>query len=275
MRTPEVVCQTARPRRERRIRRVLRVLACTGCLACGGRSALDDYPRGSATTVPTAAAPPDESVPPPSPASGVDADAPSAVDASQADATADAPWTPADAGSVDADGGDGTSPSDPTLPSTAACLTGGNVLWVDGEPGSWWLGGTQTDSVGTQWSGGVGCCQSQIDDVTMWVDLPGGGSTSWSFGLQVQQPMMAGETYSNAPNPPAGAFPVPSYGLLISYPVVTHKCEAVGTFRIDAISADLTVGAGGGPLETLTAAFSVVCGSGVLRGCMHYDSQNP
>ena len=102
---------------------------------------------------------------------------PSSVDASSS--TADA-MMPSDAAE---DQSDGPSAVDGGLPSTAACLTGGNVLWVEGEPNSLWLAGAQTDAKGSAWTTQAESDYAMYDGVYISVTLPGStlGTPWWGF----------------------------------------------------------------------------------------------
>lgn len=157
------------------------------------------------------------------------------------------------------------------LPSTAPCLTGGNVLYVNGGSGSFWFAGTQTDSTGSTWAVSAQNYTAKYDGALIEVHLPGSQSTDpwWYIGFDTSnfsQAVQLGTVYTNAApySATAGAA-----GLTIGY-AQTCGSSGVGTFRIDQLVAQ-----GDASEDTLiafTAAFSATCaGNPVpLQGCVHY-----
>jgi hypothetical protein len=171
----------------------------------------------------------------------------------------------------------------PDLPSTAACLAGGNVLWLEGDPDSWWgFAGTQTFSTGTFWLGYADNIYAKYDGTTVSIGVPGsvpGGEWQFAFstwsvaGISVPGPLQTGVVYSVTPSNYAEDLTI--------YSPTAQGCGIGGAFRLDAFSAQS--GLGGDTedtLLTLTATFSASCPhaegkTGILRGCLHYDSTNP
>jgi hypothetical protein len=171
------------------------------------------------------------------------------------------------------------------LPSPAACLTGGNVLWVDGDVGSWWLDGTQTVSSKSVWLGYADSFYATFGEVTLSI-LGSPGVADWDVSFN---------TWTASSTAP-GAITATPLQVGIVYPVrysnftqqiaitgPTGLCNPVeGAFRLDEFTAqnDPNVAAAEQPLLTLTAVFYVSCEnspvpSAVLRGCVHFDASNP
>jgi hypothetical protein len=220
-------------------------------------------------------------------ADGADASGPmGAVDASARDAepSADAATSFPDANatdaSIDSPSGDAAIYLDDAgLPSSAACLTGGNVLWVDGDPDSWWFVGQETITSSGGWGSQADNYYATYDGVIVEAALTANPTPDrWYFQLNTWgtgKPMVAGTTYSNAPNPPAGTAAIPSDDFVIGYGWTCGM--VVGTFRIEEFTAAPgDSGANSNQLLSFTAVFSAVCDRvnpthlGVLRGCIHY-----
>ena len=154
--------------------------------------------------------------------------------------------------------------------STAPCLTGGNVLYVNGGSGSFWLTGAQTDSTGSTWAVSAQNYTAKYDGALVEVHLPGSQSSDpwWYIAFDTSnfsQAVQLGTVYTGAApfSATAGAA-----GLTIGY---AQTCgTGVGSFRIDQLVA--TGDASEDTLVELTAAFSATCeaNSVPLRGCIHY-----
>ena len=200
-----------------------------------------------------------------------DASAGSIPDAgSPRDATReDASGGPVDAaGPIDAPGDvvEGNEASD-GLPSTAPCLTGGHVLSVEGDPGSFFFTGTQTDAVGSSWAVEAEEYYALFDGALIEVAPPpsaDAGGAGWFLDFNTWNAMtrlQTGVVYDVATVSTAGSF---GYG---------RTCTAAtGTFRVDDFEApDARIG-GVSMLLGFTAAFAIECDGypGVLRGCVHF-----
>jgi hypothetical protein len=189
-----------------------------------------------------------------------------------------------DAGFEEAAEADGP-PTEASLPSTAPCLTGGNVLWLQADPASFWYAGAETLSDAAVWSSleeanayyfvwdGV-YVQTMADDA--------GPGEYWTLQLNtwgLHAPLETGVVYDMAQGG----------GDLIGY---MRSCGPTtglrGQFRVDAFAAttldggsvdgDGGVPGGIGRLVTFTAAFWARCNNtadpgplGVLQGCVHYQ----
>jgi hypothetical protein len=199
----------------------------------------------------------------PADASGGQADGTAASDGSPSvDATSpgdDATATDA-AASDDPQEADGVG--DMGLPSTAPCLTGGHVLWVQGDPGNVLFSGTQTYAAGTSWLVEAEAYYATYDGAYVVVGLPGGGGWYFSFNTWgLKQPMQTGVRYD--------ASDTGSGSELVRY---LRTCMTqTGSFEVEDFSAE--GGEGGiGTLLSITASFSVTCDNspGAVRGCFHY-----
>jgi hypothetical protein len=191
------------------------------------------------------------------------ADASAGTDAALASrdaTTADDAYTWSDGPAVGTDG----------LPSTAECLTGGHVLWVQGDPGCFWFTGTQRYALGSSWFVEAERYYATYDGAYLVVGVPAstqsGGGDGWRLNFNtwnVKQPMRTGVVYDalavTGQNP-------------ASYNMQTCA-SAYGTFRVDEFRAvGGTDTSGIGMLLSFTAAFSLTCkdSTGVLRGCVHF-----
>jgi hypothetical protein len=164
---------------------------------------------------------------------------------------------------------DGPTLGPDDLPSTDVCLTGGHVLWVQGDPGCFWFAGTQNDGVGSYWSVEAEEYYATYDGALLEVKPPASadaGAASWYFNFNtwnMKTPMTTGVVYD--------ALAVTG-GYFVGY---AQTCTtAYGSFRVDefrATGGDAAVG-GVSTLLGFTAAFSVTCDGtpGVLRGCIHF-----
>jgi hypothetical protein len=142
--------------------------------------------------------------------------------------------------------------------SAALCLTGGSVLYLDGDPGAYIFSGMQTTQV-TLWSPING------DADTFWFES---SPADWAIAFssqQLGQPLAVGR-YDNAMRHPFESAGHP--GLDISGNGRGCNMET-GWFEIESIS--------GGPANTgfteLTATFEQHCegGTPALRGCVHFE----
>jgi hypothetical protein len=248
---------------------------------CGGRTSLFD--EGDISVGPIVA-PHDASATDGFDSSPFDpVDAGGLIDTSTPSSDSGAPFDATVPDASDDAGTDSGSESDGALPSTAACLTGGNVLWVDGDPTvwPWWLVGVQTVSVGSTWNVQAENYYATYDGAILEVRLAGSspGDPFWYFEFNTWGtggPMEAGVTYSNSSNPPAGATPIQNGDFSIGY---AATCAILsGTFHVQEFTASPgTEEQGIDNLLTFTATFSAVCEQtevGVLRGCIHYDASN-
>ncbi len=173
---------------------------------------------------------------------------------------------------ADATADDGSAGSDSPaigtndLPSTAECLTGGHVLWVQGDPGCFWFTGTQRDAIGSSWSvEAEDYYAPTYDGALLEVGPPDAGGAGWMFNfntMNVKQPMNTGVVYD-----------VLAVNAMTMVGYVRTCTTAYGNFRVDELRAvGGTDGGGIGMLLSFTAAFSVTCDGypGVLRGCVHF-----
>ena len=177
--------------------------------------------------------------------------------------------TPLDGASEAAQDGEaagGAEASADGLPSTAPCLTGGHVLSVEGDPGSFFFTGTQTDALGSVWAVEAEEYYAVFDGALIEVKPPpsadAGGSWFLDFNTwNAMIPMKTGVVYDIATVSNSTSF---------GY---TRTCSsAAGSFRVDEMEApDASVG-GVSMLLGFTAAFAVTCDGypGVLRGCVHF-----
>jgi hypothetical protein len=152
------------------------------------------------------------------------------------------------------------------LPSTAPCLTGGHVLSVEGDPGSFFFTGTQTDALGSVWAVEAEEYYAVFDGALIEVEPPpsadAGGSWFLDFNTwNAMIPMKTGVVYDIA---------TVSNSISFGY---TRTCSsAAGSFRVDEMEApDASVG-GVSMLLGFTAAFAITCDGypGALRGCVHF-----
>jgi hypothetical protein len=158
------------------------------------------------------------------------------------------------------------------LPSTAPCLVGGNVFWLDSEPGALgWTTGVQTLTSSSGWAVGTYAYVHTYDGVIIEVHPAGSmlGAPFWYLDLDTSQIMQAietGMTYENADPSTPGVFDVP--GLTLGY---AQTCASgIGSFRVDTLSAT-----GDADVDTLlevTVAFAAHCDGwpGIIKGCVHY-----
>lgn len=205
------------------------------------------------------------------------------VDAGAArDASVDAPpqdATTQDVGSEDAAVADGGgAATEAALPSTAPCLTGGNVLWLQANPASFWSTGTEVFSDAAVWPPleEVDAYYFVWDGVYVQATAADAGwGETWTLQLNtwaLQAPLETGVVYPMV------------QGNLIGY---LRTCDATtgltGQFRVDEFEATSFDGGTGsmgtiGKLVTFTAAFWAQCNDttdpgppGVLQGCVHYQ----
>ncbi|MGO8996409.1 MAG: hypothetical protein ACLQVI_24100 [Polyangiaceae bacterium] len=251
-------------------------------LGCGGRSELlEDESLVAAPAGPVVSEPDATTAEVLDSSSPVVLDAGPATDASLPTIDSGVPFDATAADAPEEAAADSGSASDGALPSTAACLTGGNVLWVDGDPDvwPWWFAGTQTVAAGSTWAVQAENYYATYDGAILEVYLPGAspGDPFWYFEFNTWgtgAAMEAGATYSNVSTPPPGARVIPSGDFSIGY---AATCAILsGTFQVEEFTASPgTQEQGIDTLLTFTAAFSAVCEQtelGVLRGCIHYDA---
>ncbi len=155
------------------------------------------------------------------------------------------------------------------LPSTAMCLTGGNVLWVVGGPDNFWFTGTQLDSAGSEWEAeALSYYAAPYDGVIVGLRPAGQPplGTHWTFSFNswpTKTALAVGQTYDSSQFYGGGS---------VSY--LAACSQVIGSFRVDAFSAGPADG-GIGAVTEFTAAFSFGCDgtTGVLSGCVHYASE--
>ena len=146
--------------------------------------------------------------------------------------------------------------------STAACLTGGNVLFLDGDPGAFIHPGIETLTNGT-WGATSTSEYVQID-----MTPAASNESLWTLTFSSQQlgQALAAQVYTGAaryPFEPPGA-----PGLDISGN--GGGCNTLsGSFQIEEVDE-----ADGGTLEGFTATFEQHCEEqdAGLRGCVHYGN---
>ena len=248
---------------------MLLMAACDGLIAPSGKSITDGGSASdSALATPTrdGAATGDEDdamIPPPRPQS-IDSGAPLP--------SADAGRDVDDGGSEITDAQVDASPFDSglssaDLPSTAACLTGGNVFAVDGDQGCYWLVGPQTDGPDSDFVGVSQAYTADVDGVSLAitpVENENFRGATWHVSLNTflaRAPIQIGVVYGDA-----------AWDRSLAFTYAAPCNAATGIFRIDELSADPKDG-GQGALHALTAAFSVTCkgSTGALRGCVHFE----
>jgi hypothetical protein len=169
----------------------------------------------------------------------------------------------------------GCIPDDPgaALPSSAACLAGGNILWIDGDPDALIFEGTTTVAGGTwkampwddiEWNSGAAFEITPSDatpETPPWVV-----NFTLSFTPE-PQPIVLGTVYS--PTIPSENTLGPELPVLNVEQI--YACDqSEGAFRVDALtdSSDDTL------LLSVTATFWLHCygHKGLLRGCVHYGT---
>jgi hypothetical protein len=172
---------------------------------------------------------------------------------------------------VDAIADGSASDVDPTLgvlPSTAMCLTGGNVLWIEGGPGNFWFTGTQLDTDTSIWyAEAISDYSMPYDGVLIEVTPAGVSPPGTRWGLTFNSwasrtPLLPGFTYDGS------QFLGDS---TIGY--LATCAAATGSFRVDTFTGTPLDGGLGGVTD-FTAAFSFGCegSAGALSGCVHYAS---
>jgi hypothetical protein len=150
-------------------------------------------------------------------------------------------------------------------PSTAPCLTGGSVIYLDGDPGDYIHSGIETINV-DHWS-----ALNSGSSNTFWYqwDNASNGGEWWSFAfssVQLGAPLAIGR-YDNATRYPFETAGHP--GLDVSGS--GRGCNiSSGWFQIFSIAG----GPNNGSFTELTATFEQHCedGTAALRGCIHYES---
>ena len=207
-------------------------------------------------------------------------DAGAAVDAQVGDRDADA-----SAETLPTDGSmpDGGSPPDGTpgdtedasadadgLPSTAPCLTGGHVLSVEGDPGSIFFTGVQTDALGSSWAVEAEEYYALFDGALIEVTPPpsaDAGGAGWFLNFNTWNTMTRMQT--------GIVYDVATVANSDSFGYTRTCASAGGSFRVDEFDApDASIG-GVSMLIGFTAAFAITCDGypGVLRGCVHFRGQ--
>ena len=165
-------------------------------------------------------------------------------------------------------------PTEGVLLSTAPCLTGGSVLWIDAAPRNDLYSGGMFRLAGSDvtWQVRLGADDAVSSDfVYIWaansVPMPNGDYDSpfWvnlnTIGARI--PFQVGVVYSGTDIDPDA---------LISF---RAPCEmASGSFRLDALSGVPETPTSATVIHDLTAAFSFTCqgASGPVAGCVHYAS---
>src|SRR5580700_6789571 len=210
-------------------------LAAPALAACGGDlSASSSHPDASslppaldasATEVVDANSPPESAAPS---GAGADVTTEPGAGGSLVDGSPEA----GDAATfLDARGDDEGSEGMDGLPSTAECLTGGHVLWVEGDPGCFWFAGTQLDSLGSSWSVEAEAYYAVYDGALLEVQPPASADAggSWYFNFNtwnLREPMQTGVVYDAL---------AASGSYLVGY--VRTCSSAYGSFRVDEFNA--------------------------------------
>ena len=146
--------------------------------------------------------------------------------------------------------------------SSALCMTGGSVAYLDGDPGDWIHPGAETIHL-SNWEH-VG---TEAD--TFWYESNATTTNWWSFAfssLGLGQPLDVGR-YDSAMRHPFETAGHP--GLDISGR--GHGCNTLsGWFEIESITGDADTGV----VTELTATFEQHCedGAAALRGCIHFEN---
>jgi Tol biopolymer transport system component len=145
-------------------------------------------------------------------------------------------------------------------PAIAPCLTGGNVLHLDGTEDDYIHPGVETITGGT-WSGALDG-ESKVT-IELFLRDP---FRAWNVRMQSPQdtPLVVG-TYEDARRPPSQTASQP--GLDVSGDA--RGCNTLsGRFHVHALTKDTS-----GELTRLTASFEQHCEmqSAVLRGCVHFE----
>ena len=147
--------------------------------------------------------------------------------------------------------------------SSAPCLTGGSVVYLDGDPGDFIHPGAQTLAV-SSWS----ALNSGTSD-TFWYEANVSSNDWWDFAFSSAKqgaPLAVGR-YDNATRYPFEAAGAP--GLDVTGD--GRGCNmSSGWFEIESIAG----GPGNGSFTELTATFEQHCENGVaaLRGCIHFEN---
>jgi hypothetical protein len=182
--------------------------------------------------------------------------------------------TPApDVGASDGTTADsGIAATEAGLPPTTPCLTGGNVLWLQANPASFWYSGSETIGDAGRWAA------EAYDYYFVWdgtdvqaMALDAGPGAGWTLGFNswnLDAGLQTGVVYDMAKG--GSDF----IGYLRSCNGMTGL---VGQFRVDELKATDDHG-GVGTLLSYTATFWAQCLNttdpgppGVLEGCVHYE----
>ncbi len=240
------------------------IIGCPTALSCGTSGGNGGGPDTGEAGLDAANVLPSEDADANPPEEAASSDVAHAADVATVDAGADveaslahdapseegSPSTDGEAGALDGameaaivDAGPDRANQDATdgLPSTAPCLTGGNVLYVNGGSGSFWLTGAQTVSTGSTWAVAAQNYSAKYDGALIEVHLPNSQSTDpwWYIAFDTSnfsQAVQLGTVYTNAApySATAGAA-----GLTIGY-AQTCGSLGVGSFRIDQLVAQGT-----------------------------------
>ncbi len=159
------------------------------------------------------------------------------------------------------------------LPSTAPCRVGGNIFWIEADPGALGWKGMQTLTSSSVWAVGAQADRVEYDGALLEVHPAGSkkGDPFWWVAFDTSNIKAAIETgviYKNAYTPGVGS-PLGVPGLTLGY---TQTCgPGIGTFLLEAFSAEGDMSED--TLLTITAAFTERCKGwpGVVRGCVHYE----
>lgn len=147
--------------------------------------------------------------------------------------------------------------------SSSPCLTGGSVVYVDGDPGDYIHPGPETFAV-SAWT----AINSGTADTFLYETNPNSIAGIWDFAfssLNLGQPLAVGR-YDNATGYP-GAAGTPVLQIIGG----GRACRILsGWFEIESIAG----GPNNGSFTELTATFEQHCenAAAALRGCIHFEN---
>ena len=136
-----------------------------------------------------------------------------------------------DAAIADAEGAEDavTAPIDAGLPSTAACLTVANAIWIEGQP--------DTNAPGTGWMGTASAEYAEFSSALVYV-LEATGT--WTFYFNTEH--VVSGSLSATPLQVGVVYPVAFSDVVETMSIGTPKGNcyaAVGAYRLDEFSANL------------------------------------
>jgi hypothetical protein len=162
----------------------------------------------------------------------------------------------------------------PCLPSAAACMGGGNVLWIETTGNTRIYNGTTRVEGGQPWTATSQSYQVQNDVVEVWAPSTDPSGAGWKVVFMLDglhRSLQTGVVYA----PTANTYDMNAIGLPLFDVDFMTGCDeylgSVGAFELDEFQ--VTGEAADNVLDSITAVFALHCNGypGTLYGCLHYS----